>query len=389
MKYYLPTHCDVENRGCEAITKATSQILGTDKTSLILLSKNIKQDCILSVNLYSYIYQLPSIGKLKWLYIKLLNLTTKNKYKKRTFVYSVQYNSFLSKIKKSDIMLSTGGDMFCYDDNEAVYTSLYLQKKNIPTILWGCSIGENDLSPKKIETLKLFKIIYVRESLSKCVLEKLGLKNVYLFPDPAFILKEENFILPFYFNKKNDFIGINISNFVLGGFSLDTKFAKSILNLIDHILTNTQLNIILFPHVFWKEQDDRIVSNMIWDKYKKTNRLFVFDSINYNYCQLRFAISKCRFFIGARTHSVISAYSMCVPTIALGYSIKAEGIAKDLGLSPRLVVNCKNSGSEDLVGSFEFLLKNEIAIKQHLNNIMPSYRNKVYGIRDIIKSLIK
>ena len=35
-------------------------------------------------------------------------------------------------------------------------------------------------------------------------------------------------------------------------------------------------------------------------------------------------------FIGARTHATIAAYSSCVPTLVVGYSIKARGIAKDL-----------------------------------------------------------
>lgn len=33
----------------------------------------------------------------------------------------------------------------CYDDNEVVYTNNYLHKKGIKTILWGCSIGKNNL----------------------------------------------------------------------------------------------------------------------------------------------------------------------------------------------------------------------------------------------------
>ena len=35
-------------------------------------------------------------------------------------------------------------------------------------------------------------------------------------------------------------------------------------------------------------------------------------------------------FIGARTHSTIAAYSSGVPTLVVGYSVKAKGIAKDL-----------------------------------------------------------
>lgn len=35
-------------------------------------------------------------------------------------------------------------------------------------------------------------------------------------------------------------------------------------------------------------------------------------------------------FIGARTHATIAAYSSLVPTLVVGYSVKARGIARDL-----------------------------------------------------------
>ena len=46
--------------------------------------------------------------------------------------------------------------------------------------------------------------------------------------------------------------------------------------------------------------------------------------------QLKGYIAKCRFFVGARTHATIAAYSTEVPTLVVGYSIKSRGIAKDI-----------------------------------------------------------
>lgn len=93
-------------------------------------------------------------------------------------------------------------------------------------------------------------------------------------------------------------------------------------------------------------QDDRIISNLIKEKYH-SDRISILDSNSLNYCQIRFVISKCRCFIGARTHSVISAYSTCTPAIALGYSIKSKGIAKDLNMPQNTVVNSANIKKEN------------------------------------------
>ena len=59
-----------------------------------------------------------------------------------------------------------------------------------------------------------------------------------------------------------------------------------------------------------------------------TGRVVFFE--DHNCMELKGIISKCRFFVGARTHSTIAAYSMGIPTLVVGYSVKARGIARDL-----------------------------------------------------------
>lgn len=65
-------------------------------------------------------------------------------------------------------------------------------------------------------------------------------------------------------------------------------------------------------------------------------------------------------FIGARTHATIAAYSSCVPTLVVGYSIKARGIAKDLfGTDEGYVLPVQAlAKKEDLVNAFDWLYQN-------------------------------
>lgn len=158
--------------------------------------------------------------------------------------------------------------------------------------------------------------------------------------------------------------------------------------MFNYILKNTNLHVLLIPHVTWSEQDDRKVAQMVYNKYKETERFSVLDVDQLNYCQIRNVIGECKFFIGGRTHAVISAYSMCVPSIALGYSIKSKGIAKDLGLSEKLVVDSKRIQKGELVSSFEWLINNEKQIKNHMTDIMLSYIQSTYNIRNVLKSII-
>lgn len=387
MKYFFPTHCDCGNRGCEAILKATALLLDIDKDSIVALSNDVAADKQLHIDTYASLESPHSRTTFENIILKIKNRLVHDSYLKRCLIYNYRYGKFLSQVTYDDIVMSTGGDMFCYDDNEAVYTSSVVQDRGIMTILWGCSVGEKNLTPNKLIVLKHFDMIYVRESLSRDALLAAGLKNVVLYPDPAFILKPEPFALPEWLIEGNT-LGINISNYVLGGFSLDTEFARELLSLIDFVLANTNMNIMLVPHVLWKDQDDTIVSKLISDHYIPSNRVYTLNTYELGYCQIRYAISKCRFFIGARTHSVISAYSTYVPTIALGYSIKAKGIAQDLGLPIETIVDSKSAIKKDmLIQSFQYLQNNEMMLKMHLDKVMPDYVQSVYGIKNELNKL--
>jgi len=296
----------------------------------------------------------------------------------------------LRMVGEDDVVLFTGGDMLCYGNNELIYLNNWLHRRGIKTVLWGCSMGPENQTKEKRETLSRFSLIYTRESMTYDYFMSLGLQNVCLFPDPAFVLEAQQCPLP-DFLQKGDVIGLNVSNYVMGGMTLDGQFAKEVLDLISYILTKTNQQLMLIPHVTWKvggeNQDDREMAKLISEHYAGHERLHILDIDQLNYCQIRHAISKCSMFVGARTHAVISAYSMCVPTIALGYSIKSRGIAKDLGLDERLVVNSKDFAEGDLLRSFLYLAENKEAIREHLQTIMPEYKQRTYQIRERLAQL--
>lgn len=382
MKYYFPVHIDGDNRGCEAIAKGTAILLNENKENLHGLCRNIPLDTKLGVDKYVTLEEYKKIPFLTRIYN---NLVYRLHLPFRQIKFCPQLE-FVKSIPENGIMVSTGGDMMCYGNNYVITTNNYVHAKGIKSILWGCSMGPENLTPEKEETLHNFSLIYARESLSYDFFKSLGLKNVCLFPDPAFILEPENCELPECF-AKGEVIGVNISNYVLGDFSLDTPFGKEVTEILDYIIGETKLNIILIPHVLWGGQDDRIIAEIILSKYGVSNRVSILNVDKLNYCQIRYVISKCKMFVGARTHSVISAYSTCVPALALGYSIKSRGLVKDLGLSEKLLADCRNIEPGAVLDSFKYMYKNENEIRHHLETVMPDYIKLTYGIKKKIKEL--
>ena len=146
--------------------------------------------------------------------------------------------------------------------------------------------------------------------------------------------------------------------------------------LIDHILETTDCHIALIPHVMWKNNDDRLTIHELYSVYQGNDRVVQFEDMS---CQkIKYVISKCRAFIGARTHATIAAYSSMVPTLVVGYSVKARGIAKDLfGTWDHYVLPVQTlSNSEELIEAFEWMMEREDEIRGRLQGIMPDYCKK-------------
>lgn len=386
-KVYLLSHKDCGNRGCEAITRGTKTILGLNQDDIIAYSDDMEADKKIGLASEVTLRNNQALNIVEKLNLKVRLKLSRNEQLKKLLAYGYKYDHAMNQIGHSDIELSTGGDMFCYGNNEVIYINNYLNRRGIKTVLWGCSFGKENVTPEKFDTLKRFKAIIARESYSESVFNELGIKNVFRFPDPAFVLAPEKCKLPEYMNGRET-VGINLSNFVGNDVGLDTIFGKNVICLIDYIISKTNFNIVLIPHVFWKGQDDRVVCEAVYNKYKDDKRVYLLNSEEKSYCQLRYIISKCRFFIGARTHAMISAYSTGVPALALGYSIKAHGIAKDLGLSSKLVLDWKKIERDNsLTEAFKYLVNSEHEIKKIYKNNLSEYIASAYGARKVIEMI--
>lgn len=391
---FLPMNCGSGNRGCEAIARGTSEILSLDKGKTFLYDFNDKE-MALDLKL-----GLDSIGELKYYasstfyslaeraFHKAMNKVGITNFRSNIYPYS----TLIKELEPDDLILLTGGDLYCYEyhlrKNTQFVMSLKKQKKG-KIVLWGATIEPSLLNQESVEGLKALDKITVRESLSYEALINLGInKNVEQYSDPAFVLKPLEVELPESF-MKSGVVGINVSNLVNGGFELNTEFSRNLIRLIEYILKFTDMQIMFIPHVTWKGQDDRIISNAIAKMFEESKRVHVLKMDAMSYQEIRYVISKCKFFLGGRTHSMISAYSTCVPSIALGYSIKSKGIARDLSLPEELVINCKKLTSDtDLLRAFEFLVENESEVRNTLSNRMGEYIQSSYAAKNALNGIL-
>ena len=105
--------------------------------------------------------------------------------------------------------------------------------------------------------------------------------------------------------------------------------------------------------------------------------------------ELKGYIAACDLFIGARTHATIAAYSSHVPTLVVGYSVKARGIAQDLfGTFENYVLPVQElEEKEDLSKAFRWLEQNQTQIHDHLIHTMPDYKKKAESARNYLDEI--
>jgi polysaccharide pyruvyl transferase WcaK-like protein len=358
-KVFFVNHIDSGNRGCEAITKSLIELFGNDM-KYVIFSENYNLDVSLGFSYISKIINYNKISIMRKFFIRILRFFKINS----EFLYIFSHLKYLRMVKKGDIVLSTGGDLFCYGENEVPTVINYFHKKKIRTILWGATICEDKITERKFKSLKMFHQIILRESRSFTLLKELGFENIYLLPDSAFYLKSTFINYPI----ETHSIGINLSPHIIKS-SID--FEKYVI-LIQKIIDNTDFHIYLLPHVFWSFDDDNKVISSFKERFK-TDRISYVDTSKITYQEIRFLISKLYVFIGARTHSIISSYCTFTPSLAISYSEKSISIHNDLKLPKEMIV-FKNEDVESIFLKFTYIHNNRVYLSKLIENQLIIYR---------------
>ena len=391
----LYAHGSAYNHGCEAIVRSTCSLLELDKDKTILYSNRIEGDLRYKLD---DIITLKAIDETPVDRNSVLGITYRIRAKlhrdQRKFYYRYfgkkQYE-YLYRFGK--VALSIGGDNYCYASaiDGLAARNYWLNHHGFTTVLWGASLSEEFMTADIIEDLQRYKLIVLREETSYNLLRRKGVKTeIVCGSDPAFSLETDNTVWPDGKEHPN-IIGINISPFVMELESKQGKGLNNYLKLIDWILQETDSEIALIPHVVFPPggSNDIEIAKHIIDRYPNNSRIISIDD-RYNCCQLKSLISKCSFFVGARTHATIAAYSTLVPTLVVGYSSKSIGIARDLfGTEKGFVCSVQDMETDTaLLDAFVKLYSDRDTMRKHLADVIPSYISKNAHCIEAVKSLL-
>lgn len=388
--YILYPHAGSANHGCEAIVRTTVDLINSinSKSTYTLLSYDITSDRKYGLDSFCNLCGVYEKRTVKRKSYRWLSSAVKSKLRgDKTYLSDLQRMNAISA-KKGDIALSIGGDNYCYRgfEKELIELNAFFRRNGIKTVLWGASVDSDALSnPCVVKDMQMFDLITARETKTYKALKSIN-KNTVLVSDSAFTLKASDIQLPIGFCKDNT-IGLNFSLMSENEEKIKGISRKNYENLIEFILNKTAYKILLIPHVVVNEYDDRLINKYLFEKFKDSGRIY---SVEDNDCKtLKGYISNCSFFIGARTHATIAAYSSLVPTLTLGYSMKSKGIAEDIfGDDRRYVISVQDLKTEsDLTNAFIWMIEHEEIIQKKLGEVIPAYIERAIKGVEILNRL--
>lgn len=370
--FVLYQHAGSGNHGCEALVRTVISTIQAIRPNakFALVTSNIAADRQYGLESIERLQLLElnkpiRKGNLNWFTLQLGKLLRSEKMKLAA--------SFNTKWMHWDAtFIAIGGDNYCYNKGRGFYSVDNAIKGR--KILWGCSVEPEDLDEELVNHLRQFDVITAREPLSLEALQKAGLTQTVYAPDTAFALP----VGEIGNREEKRYIGINISPMILNFAKNADAVVKNYQNLIRHIVDETDMDILFVPHVVSEQNDDRLAIEALVQKADIPQNRYEIVS-DQNCMDLKGKIGLCDFFIGARTHSTIAAYSQCIPTLVMGYSVKSVGIAQDLfGSWEKYVIPVNTlEDTNALLTAFGWLVDNQNSMRAALEQKVPMLQKQI------------
>jgi colanic acid/amylovoran biosynthesis protein len=258
-----------------------------------------------------------------------------------------------------------------------VHPLLFTYILNKPTIGYAQSVGP--FGNKIQESLAKFAVkkmtgIIAREKITAELLKKWNIKNVFLSTDAGFLFAEETSMDPrkeLGIHKEQMMVGITVRNWLKP--EKQAEYERTIAAVADSIVQKYDAAIIFIPQVTVENHrdDDRESSRRVYGfmEHKDSARLL---TERYNHQTIKTLCGKLDYLIGTRFHSVIFALTSYVPSIAIGYEYKTQGIMADLGLSD-WVIDIERVDPSKLTQLFDQLVAHKSDYVKELRKALPPY----------------
>ena len=299
------------------------------------------------------------------------------------------YKEIYTIVKGCDIAIDlTYGDSFSDIYGLKNYVLYSIPKLIVILSHKGLVLGPQTYGPynslfAKVSANWLIKksyIVYSRDKLSIEAISKECTSNIIVSSDLAMQLpypkKDER-------NSSDTIIGLNVSNLLWAEGSklhLSIDYRSFTRELIERLISKGY-KVVLIAHTFDESDNEYRICQELQNEYPQCILAPKFR----NPIEAKGYISNLNFFIGARMHATIGAFSSGVPIAPIGYSRKFRGLYENIEYP--YIIDCSKIDKEngistvlEMVSNIEYYKeKIEISI-QKANSLIEKYKNGLLHI---------
>lgn len=368
----------LNNRGDESAHKALIRNLSSEYPYAhikVLFINNLNKD---SINQFDA--KLPNVeyhNEFVQYYGVLIKLFRKG-FLKAVRLHPVFLHKVIRKYQWADVVVCAPGGicMGGFQDWSHLFLLHIAKMLGKPLCYYGRSFGpfptqtKNNVVFKKksLEILNYFSFLSIRDKKSEMLARELRLKYTSTV-DTAFL---DNTVveLPYelkYINKIDDYM-VFVPNYLLWHYAYKGKFTlndvvRFYADMANRILDkNETTKIIMLPQTFEYgdfDGDDIHLFRLIAEKVNSDRVIVVPDCYSSDVQQR--IISKAKYVVGARYHSIVFAINQNVPFISLSYEHKMSGLLETLGELSMMIDFTHSLESEnnrkDCLDKFERMLE--------------------------------
>ena len=291
-------------------------------------------------------------------------------------------------IQEADFVIACGGGYLggdCFSLNYLqlflIDTCLKLRKK---VVMIGNSVEpctSSYIRRRLHRTLSRLETVFAREAVTyQFLTEELQLENVCMVPDLAFMLQPEPGAIDlrrrFSLSQDRPLFGITVRNCSNDPAKVEA-YVSAVAQVMDRCISELQAQFVFLPQVRFLEDDDLQIAKVIRDRLEADHRSqFILLEEDYAPGLLKSMIGQCDYFFGTRMHSNIFATSMSVPTVAIAYEEKTNGIMRMLGLED-YVLGIDTLEPEACYQRILNCVQHREEISSHLQQRIPEIRQQI------------
>jgi len=263
----------------------------------------------------------------------------RHKVEKSIPVRALSRNEVLPEVADLDLLILGGGGIL-YDEAASVYLRevTLAQEHRVPVLVYAVSAGPlQDAAARTLvrDTLSRAAAVTVRERRARQLLEEVGVRDIEVTADPAFLLEPEplppDALQREGLNENRRLIGLSVREPGSAAPDIDeTHYHALLANAADFMVDRLEADLVFVP--MEPRQKDTQHSHAVVSKMACAHRATVLKG-EYTSGQLLSLMSHFDFAVGMRLHFLIFAALNRVPFVALPYSGKVAGFLEDLEIA--------------------------------------------------------